>query len=119
MLLEKAQELIGKPYDAKLYNCWHLVMDLVPTAPKVDVVATKIVAMSFFNNEDYYTGFTEVKEPRNGDIVLMGNIPGKLHHAGVYINNGIIHADNPSVMFRSIVFMKRLYKEVRFYRASN
>lgn len=119
MLLEKVQELIGKPYDTETYNCWHLVMDLVPTAPKVDVVATKIVAMSFFNDKKYYTGFKEVEIPKDGDIVLMGSTPKHLHHAGVYVNGGVIHADKPSVMFRSITYMKRLYREVRFYRASN
>lgn len=119
MDIDKVQSLIGKPYHPEKFNCWHLVMELVPKAPTVNVVATKMIGIDYFTNEKYYDGFHEVCEPQDGDIVLLGDTPNTLHHAGVFINGGVIHAEQPSVVFRMLKFIKRQYKEVRFYRENN
>ena len=115
---EKVNFLIGKEYDAKHFNCWHLVMELVPTAPQVDVVATKMIGVQYFTNRSYYSDFHEVKVPKDGDIVLLGSSLELLHHAGVFVNGGVVHAEHPSVVFTTVRRLKLSYKEVRFYRAN-
>lgn len=119
MDLEKVNSLVGKEYDAEHFNCWHLVMELVPTAPKVDVVATKMVGIKYFTDKSYYSDFHEVSIPKDGDIVLLGESISKLHHAGVFVQGGVIHAESPSVVFTTLRRLKFSYKEVRFYRANN
>ena len=118
-LLTKAQDMIGKPYDAETFNCWHLVMGLVPSVPTVDIVATKMVGVKYFTDKSYYSDFHEVYYPRDGDVVLMGKSMDLLHHAGVVVDGGVLHAEQPSAVFRSIETMRKQYKEVRFYRANN
>ena len=116
MFSDKVNDLIGKPYDIANYNCWHLVMELVDHAPDIDKVATMSVGLRMMNDTANWAGFKKVFTPQDGDIVVMGNHKNAYHHAGVYFNGGIIHSDKPSVSFKNLDDMKKVYKEMRFYR---
>ncbi len=89
ILKDQIQKLIGKPYTLD-YNCWHLVMDLVPEVPFFDVTKDiKKNANELFKLNEEYKDWEMVNIPSNGDVILLGK--NEFTHAGVYYEGLIVH----------------------------
>ena len=116
-MIDKINNLIGKPYNAKTFNCYHLVQVLVECAPDYDSVASRLTQTRHLNEDDY-TGLTVVTEFIDGDIILLGREFKKLHHAGVYHSGLIIHAEYPAVAACSISDMLKLYPVMKGLRCT-
>ena len=98
--------LIGKPYDAKEYHCWHFIEDVldVPTLKDVHVDTAK-------DDVNKYIGlFTEIDKPFNYCIVLIGK-----SHIGIWYNNGIYHNDTHGVRYEPMRAMKLRYPTFKYY----
>ena len=113
-MIDRINELIGKPYDAKRFNCWHLVMELAPTAPNVDVVASKTTAIKYMN-DDEYDGWEITESPKDFDICLLAIEENEYHHAGIYFNGLIIHADMPMVRAEKLDIIRNKYPLIKVY----
>lgn len=112
-IYDKANSVIGKPYNAYTSHCWHLVEFLQPLAPKLDVTAENLYkAVKNFdeemkNNIDNLDSIAE-EYLKDGDIVLLGR-GEKLFHAGIFLNSGVVHADNSGVIFERYAIIKQKY----------
>ena len=107
--------VIGKPYDAENYNCYHLVRELVPQAPSLETVANYTTALRSFNKATY-PGVDEVTKPFDGCVVLMGIRMDGLTHAGVFYQGFIVHADRSAVRAEQMVMLERKYPAMRFFQ---
>ncbi len=114
-MIDKINQLIGKPYNKETFNCYHLVQELVECAPDYDSVVSRLTQTRHLN-EDVYDNLEDVTEFKDGDIVLLGRELKKLHHAGVYHSGLIIHAETPSVRAETVKDMLRLYPVMRGLR---
>ena len=117
MIVDKANELIGKPYDLDSYNCYHLVRELVPEAPTPQEILK--YAVHFRNTgEILKPNLIEIVEEnrQDGNIVFLGSMVNEAPHAGVVVLNYIVHADRPSVKASSLEAISQIYNERRYYR---
>ncbi len=115
---EKANGIIGLPYDKFAAHCWNLVEFLVPDAPKIEgTAATLTTSVKHFQKELEDHNLNEIDEVnlQNKDIVILGrnNI---MFHAGVYYDGGIIHASEMGVVYQPMSFIKRLYGNIQGLR---
>ena len=113
MLAEHIQTLIGKPYDKENYHCWHLVMELVPTAPSIDEVGTMKNSLNLMNQE--YKAYKPTNTPCDGDIVLLGRRADSYYHAGVYYQGRVVHALDPAVVFQPLSKLATSFSAIGFY----
>ena len=111
---DKINNLIGKPYDAEIYHCWHMVKELIPNAPDIDVVASKTTAVRYMN-DDEYPDWKITQSPKDMDICLMGIKDNVYHHAGVFFNGLIVHADLTYVRAEKLDIISKKYQYMRFY----
>jgi hypothetical protein len=112
-IYDKANSVIGKPYDAYKSHCWHLVEYLQPLAPKLDVSADNLYKSVKHFDEEIEKNINDLDSIAegfmlDGDIVLLGR-GEKLFHAGVYLNNGVIHASDIGVVFERYAIIKQKY----------
>jgi len=115
---DNVNRLIGLPYDAYKAHCWHLVEELIPTAPKLEGTAKSLTAsVRHFESELHKHTLTEVKDEnyKDRDIVILGrnNI---YFHAGVYYDGGVIHASREGVVYQSMSSIKLLYTNIQGLR---
>ncbi len=116
MFEEKANELIGMPYDAYKSHCWDLVMHLLPDAPKLDGTAETLThTVKQFKNELEHNNLEETVILQNRDLIVMGR-DGMFFHAGVFYNGGVIHASLKGVVYEPISAIHRLYNSVKGLR---
>ena len=115
MIIEdKINSLIGKQYDAVNYHCWHLVMDLQPNVPHIDIIASKTAGVRHMNDGEY-SNWEVTQHPKDLDVCLLGNREDALHHAGVYFKGSIIHNDLTTVRSESLDTIKTKYKCIKYY----
>lgn len=112
-MIEQIQKLIGKSYNRDTYNCWHLVMELVPTAPSVEEIGTLKNSLNRMNQP--YSTYIPTDTPRDGDIVLLGRSDKEYYHAGVYYQGKVVHALDPSVVFQPLDKLRRQFRAIGFY----
>ena len=115
--LQRANELIGVPYDAENNHCYTLVMELLPRAPKIDFVAVNLFnSIKKIDAEIVELQLREVSIFENEDIILLGR-DGIYHHVGVFYGDGIIHADSErGVVYDDFNQMKKLFSCVKGLR---
>ena len=89
-------------------------MTLQPKAPSIDAIASKMAAARLMNDE-VYSGWIETETPHDMDICLLGNREGVYHHAGIYFQGMIVHADLPSVRAETLDIILKKYKFIRFF----
>ena len=86
-------ELIGRPYDRRTWNCWSLVKH-VHDIGDIDVISTSFsknaaTAKALYKKhvvENTRFDVIDVKEIRDNDIVIMGR-----HHVGIFYQGSVIH----------------------------
>ena len=117
----KINNLIGKPYDANDFNCWHLVRELDDRVPSIDIVAKQFTAMKTLK-KGLASGllYNEVYTFEDGDIILLGNKKENLHHAGYYYKGLLIHNRPTSgVVAEQFDIIKAQFIYMRGYRYAN
>ena len=72
--------LIGKPYDKDNYHCWHFIEEVLPVPTLLDVHVDSAKG----DVDKYLHLFTEMDEPKDNCIVLLGE-----SHVGIWYNKGI------------------------------
>ena len=99
--------LIGKQYDKETYHCWHFIENVlqVPTLLEVHMDTAKD------DVEKYIDLFTEINEPYNNCIVLIGE-----SHVGIWYNGGIYHNDTHGVRYEPQRTLKMRYKTFKYYK---
>lgn len=113
---DKANSLIGKPYDAYKFHCWTLIEDLLDDAPKIKGTAnTLTVSVKHFKKELLSHSLQEVTDYQNKDIIILGK-NNSFFHAGVFYENGVIHASEQGVVYQSLKDIKKLYTEIKGLR---
>ena len=115
---DKVNGIIGLPYDKFKSHCWHLVNFLVPDSPELDGTAKTLTSsVKHFKTELERHNLNEIKESelKNKDIVILGknNI---MFHAGVYYDDGIIHASEMGVVYQSMSTIKQVYSNIQGLR---
>lgn len=109
-------KFIGKPYDKKNFNCWHLVKEVLkdmlniklPEAPEIDNIKP------LFRLRD------KTECPEIGDIVLM-YLP-EPNHVGVYVGgNKVLHNHDHSqgVITSHLRACERTFLKVEVYAINN
>ncbi len=111
---DKINSLIGTPYDADMYHCYTLVMELQPKAPTLDLIASKTTAVRYMN-DDEYPNCIEVEKPSDLDIVLLGIKEDTYQHAGIYFKGLVIHADRPSVRAEKLDIIRNTYPFIKVF----
>lgn len=98
--------LIGKAYDKETYHCYHFIENVL------DVPKLKDIHVDTANGDvaKYIDLFTEIDEPCNYCIVLLGK-----SHIGIYYNGGIYHADVPAVRYETQRVLKMKYPTFKYY----
>ena len=113
---DKANLLIGKPYDAYKNHCYDLVMDLLPDAPKLQGTAESLThSIKQFREELNTNDLEEVTMLQNKDIVVMGR-NDIYFHAGVFVNGGVVHASLSGVVYEPMTSIHRQYNCVKGLR---
>ncbi len=110
-IYERANSVIGKPYDAYKAHCWHLVEFLQPLAPKIDATAESLYrsVKEFKSNIDAHKDVVqEVEKYQDGDIILLGR-SGNYFHAGVYLYGRVVHANDTGVVAEEYGIIKLKY----------
>jgi len=113
---EEANSLIGLPYDAFNAHCWDLVSTLIPNAPRPQGTAKTLTSsVKHFKKELNAYNLQEVDNYRNKDIIILGK--GDIFfHAGVFYNNGVIHASLYGVVYQDMSTIKKLYPNIKGLR---
>ena len=105
-MTDKLNALVGKPYDADNYHCWHFIEAVMDVPTLIEVHAD-----TANDDVDKYIGlFTEIEQPINGCIVLIGE-----SHVGVWYNGGIYHNDTHGVRYEPKRTLKFRYKTFKYY----
>ena len=104
--IDKLNLLVGKEYNEDTFHCWNLVEAVLPVPKLKDVH----VASANDDVDKYLHLFTELKEPVDFCIVLLGK-----SHVGIYYQGGIYHADKPMVRYEKMRAMKLKYKGFKWY----
>ena len=115
---DKVNDVIGKPYDVYKAHCWHLVKHLVPDAPDVHGTAKSLAtSVRHFRDELNNHKLNEIDESdlKNKDIVILGK-NNVLFHAGVYYDDGIIHASESGVVYQPMSTIKIIYTNIQGLR---
>ena len=113
---DKANSLIGKPFDAYKAHCWTLIEDLLPNAPKIKGTAeTLFISVKHFKKQLSSHSLQEVTDYQNKDIIILGK-NNSFFHAGVFYENGVIHASEQGVVYQSLKDIKKLYTEIKGLR---
>ena len=113
---DKVNELIGQPYDAVDSHCWHLVEELVPFAPKLDVTAkTLTTSVKHFDKELKLHNLNEVANFEDKDIIVLGR-EDIFFHAGVYYDGGVIHASLEGVIYQQLDIINKIYSSIKGLR---
>ena len=112
---DKINSLIGREYNANTWHCWHLVCELVPCAPRIEASVT-CVRDAIRAGEVPINKMEFVKIPRNGCVVMLGSRHSTMHHAGVYYNDGVVHADKVGTRYEKMEVMEKKYTYIRFLR---
>ena len=113
-MIDKINSLIGKPYNATTYHCWNLVKELQPSAPDIDVIASKTTAVRYMNDK-HYDNWIITQSPKDLDICLLGTKEDVYQHARIFFNGMIIHADIPMVRAEKLDIIYKTYPYIRFY----
>jgi len=116
---DKVNEVIGQPYDCENNHCWHLVEHLVPWAPRVEIEAANLTtSVKVIGRELERSELQEIapSDLRDEDIVVLGR-GGTFHHAGVFCNGGIVHADSVGTIWQSLNDIKRTYPDIKGLRS--
>jgi len=114
---DKVNGVIGQPYDKFKNHCWHLVEYLVPTAPKLEGTAESLrTSVGHFQEELNKTALVEVTSFKDQDIIVLGR-GGTYHHAGVFCNGGVVHADVGGTIWQSLSDIRNIYPEVKGLRS--
>lgn len=105
--MTEANSLIGKAYDKETFHCWHFIEQVlqVPTLLNVHVDSAKD------DVDKYIDLFTEINEPTNNCIVLMG-----VSHVGIWYNGGIYHNDTQGVRYEPQRVLKMKYPSFKYYK---
>jgi len=128
--------LVGAPYKrggtnaAEGFDCFTLLEHVrrvhyyrpTPVAgiPADDMPVTQVAALAIYRalggREHMPTPWREV-EPVDGCAVALGRSKfGRLHHCGVFVDGGILHAlESVGVVFTPLERAWYLYKRVEFY----
>jgi hypothetical protein len=122
--------LIGRAYDLRRFNCWHLTAVVLEKAygrslPKFRVrdAATREARMEAMSRFDGWDAWQEASVPQDGAIILMkkGGCQPDMH-AGVWIDlglhSGVIHCDDAPmcVCFDDLVHLRaRGYTDLRYF----
>jgi len=119
---DKIEELIGKPYDAQDFHCWTLVEELVPNAPKVEVIggSYRLAKGGFERNAETIADKVEVQgDPQEGDIILVGSKKSLIHAGVLLIDSGnrlVIHNDKDGVHIVPMIPFMQQYAVVKVFR---
>ncbi len=122
----KITNLMGKQYNPESFDCWSLVEELVPLAPKLDVIGCnykEAIKEYKENNYKLNKNFNEVplKNVRSQDIILVGH--NNINHAGViYIDSSdtlVIHNDKNGVHTELFHKFIKKYNLIRLLRCKN
>ena len=113
-MIDKINEVIGKPFDAVNFHCYHLVRYLVPKAPDWRVVASIAEGLRWSSELTKLT--KRVTTPESGDIALLGRTFKTMYHAGVYFEGRIVHVDSVGTRAELLHIIARKYPAIRYYR---
>jgi hypothetical protein len=106
-----ALNYLGREYIPRVYDCWVLVCDVYREQYGLDLAAIQIDADNLrdvirtFKTTDEFSNWDEVKEPIEGDVVLLKQSRHPIH-VGVWINcdgGGLLHC----VKGNGVVFQSR------------
>ncbi len=115
---DKINGIIGLPYDKFTNHCWSLVEFLIPMAPTVKGTAKSLAtSVSNFKRELQKHNLNEIDEGhfKNKDIIIMGR-NGIMFHAGVFFEDGIIHASENGVVYQPLSVIKIHYNSIQGLR---
>lgn len=119
---DKINLFIGKPYHEVNFNCWTLIEEIVPNAPKIKAIGNNFSkAIKEFKSKtpEYENLFNEILEnPESLDIILAGN--NYINHAGILIKEDnnflVLHNDKEGVHIEPAYRFIKKYKTTRIMR---
>ena len=117
-LEQKINSVIGLNYDYQKANCWDLVIFLNEDAPKIDEAHESfLTTMKKFKEyeKEYKGNFNSVMFPKDGDIILLGK-RNCFDHAGIFYNDGIVHASMLGVIWQNLTEIKRDFRLLKAYQ---
>lgn len=114
----------GKPYNFRLYNCWHHVRAVRESAglytPEFDVSVPSKINDAFDAGHADTKGLVRADAPQNYDAVLFGvrHGPRIVWHAGVYFDGMISHCELAArqVRLEPLSDLIERYPRVEFWR---
>ena len=114
----------GKPYNFRIYNCWHHVRAVRKDAgletPEFNVMSPRDINQAFDDGHAATKGLTQVFEPRNFDAVLLGAKTGGriVWHSGVYYDGMVSHCAMYArqVKLDALSDLMQVYQEIEFWR---
>jgi len=105
-ILREPDELVGKPYDAETFHCWHFIEECLDV-PRLQHLS---VDRAEENINDNLPFFIEREEPMDYCLVLLGT-----RHIGIYKNGNVYHNDRDAVKCQPLRVLKRLYNPITYY----
>lgn len=114
----------GKPYNFRVYNCWHHVIAVRKDAelftPEFNVISPRDINQAFDDGHAATKGLQQVFIPQNFDVVLMGAKTGGriVWHAGVYYDGFVSHCAMYArqVKLDALSDLKATYSEIELWR---
>ena len=107
------------------FDCWGLVLHILKNEYgvlinekeyNIDAYDTKSVSRAYEHAINCHN-WQKVETPRDGDVVALSKNK-RIHHAGIYVQNGCLHAmDHNNVIFNPINRLKfDGWNRIEFYR---
>ena len=120
--MKSIDPLLTKVYNEKSYHCVHFAIEAAQylfDADYSDVFIGLTGSLSDALRTSRNTAITtiQVKQPKDGTIVLMTNINGS-SHVGLYYNERVLHLTEMGVHYLPLITLNRFYKRIRYYEQS-
>jgi len=112
-------EYLGKVYDARKYNCFHLAAEVWADLTGQDLIkaygdAIRDGLEARRLNRQLVSGLREIPKPQDPCIVVLQN-PRETPHIGVYLRGRVLHIrEHQGVRFEPIFFAQFGFKTTRY-----
>lgn len=109
-------DLLTKEYDATNYNCGHFVAEVYQrlTGENISQICQSFNKRPFDEFLQLIKKRIKLKVAKSPCVAIMKK-EGLVPHAGIFLNNRILHIDADGVKFSDLSFIESFYK-VSFYR---
>lgn len=121
--MKSIDPLLNRVYDDDHYHCVHFVIEAGQYLFDYDFTncflgMTGSLSTGVQTSRHTVSNSKRTQNPKDGTVVLMTNLMGKLH-VGLYYGDSVLHLSEQGPRYQTLRSLNRLYNRIRFYDAKD